>query len=114
MDEAFEDYETGLVALRKRVVGDLKRKLSDSKALDRCMDIHESMLVWSAILRSWSRAGSAIIRRLTEFAVHAAGLGPMLSTPEGAPCARRLGRNIPCPGLRGAHRRARGRCLWWD
>jgi hypothetical protein len=28
MNEAFDDYVTGLVALRKRVVADLKRKLS--------------------------------------------------------------------------------------
>ena len=28
MDEAFDDYVTGLVALRKRVVADLKRKLN--------------------------------------------------------------------------------------
>ena len=35
MDEAFGDYLTGLVALRKRVVVDLKRKLSDGKVLDR-------------------------------------------------------------------------------
>jgi len=35
MDEAFADYLTGLVALRKRVVGDVKRKLSDGEVLDR-------------------------------------------------------------------------------
>ena len=35
MDEAFADYLTGMTALRKRVVGDVKRKLSDGKALDR-------------------------------------------------------------------------------
>ena len=34
MDTAFADYLTGMVALRKRVVGDVKRKLSDSKVLD--------------------------------------------------------------------------------
>ena len=34
MDEAFGDYLTGLVALRKRVVVDLKRKVSDSQVLD--------------------------------------------------------------------------------
>lgn len=28
MDEAFDDYLTGLVALRKRVVADLRRKLN--------------------------------------------------------------------------------------
>ena len=35
MDEAFTDYLTGMAALRKRVVGDVKRKLSDGKVLDR-------------------------------------------------------------------------------
>ena len=35
MDETFEDYLTGMAALRKRVVGDVKRKLSDGKVLDR-------------------------------------------------------------------------------
>ena len=35
VNEVFGDYETGLVALRKRVVVDLKRKLSDSGVLDR-------------------------------------------------------------------------------
>jgi len=35
MDEAFADYLTGMVALRKRVVGDVKRKLSDGEVLDR-------------------------------------------------------------------------------
>ena len=35
MDEAFEEYLTGMVALRKRVVGDVKRKLSDGEVLDR-------------------------------------------------------------------------------
>ena len=34
MDEAFADYLTGMVALRKRVVGDVKRKLSDGEVLD--------------------------------------------------------------------------------
>src|SRR2546426_1955533 len=34
MDEAFADYLTEMAALRKRVVGDVKRKLSDSKVLD--------------------------------------------------------------------------------
>jgi len=33
MDEAFEDYLSGMAALEKRVVVDLKRKLSDSKVL---------------------------------------------------------------------------------
>ena len=32
MDEAFDDYVTGLVALRKRVVADLKRKLNHPRA----------------------------------------------------------------------------------
>ena len=32
MDEAFDDYVTGLVALRERVVADLKRKLSRPRA----------------------------------------------------------------------------------
>ena len=35
MDEAYADYLTGLVALRKRVVSDVKRKLSDGEGLDR-------------------------------------------------------------------------------
>ena len=35
MDEAFEEYPTGMSTLRKRVVGDVKRKLTDSKVLDR-------------------------------------------------------------------------------
>ncbi len=35
MDEAFADYLTGMAALRKRVVGDVKRKLSDGEVLDR-------------------------------------------------------------------------------
>ena len=39
MDEAFTDYLTGMAALRKRVVGDVKRKLTDSRVLDRpCLD----------------------------------------------------------------------------
>ena len=33
MDEAFADYLTGMAALRNRVVGDVKRKLSDSQVL---------------------------------------------------------------------------------
>ena len=35
MDEAFEEYLTGMAELRTRVVGDVKRKLSDKKVLDR-------------------------------------------------------------------------------
>ena len=35
MDEAFADYLTEMAALRKRVVGDVKRKLSDGEVLDR-------------------------------------------------------------------------------
>ena len=35
MDEAYADYVKGMVALRKRVVGDVKRKLSDGEVLDR-------------------------------------------------------------------------------
>ena len=35
MDAAYADYVTGMVALRKRVVDDLKRKLSERKVLDR-------------------------------------------------------------------------------
>ena len=39
VEAAFNDYLTGLVALRKRVVVDVKRKLGDSRALDRpCLD----------------------------------------------------------------------------
>ncbi len=34
MDEVYADYLSGMTALRKRVVTDLKRKLSDSKVLD--------------------------------------------------------------------------------
>ncbi len=35
MDEAFEEYLTGMSTLRKRVAGDVKRKLSDGEVLDR-------------------------------------------------------------------------------
>ena len=35
MDTAFADYLSGMAALRKRVVGDVKRKLSDGEVLDR-------------------------------------------------------------------------------
>ena len=35
MDTAFADYLTEMAALRKRVVGDVKRKLSDGEVLDR-------------------------------------------------------------------------------
>jgi len=35
MDEAFADYLTGMSTLRKRVVGDVKRKLNDGEGLDR-------------------------------------------------------------------------------
>ena len=35
MDTAFADYLTGMSTLRKRVVGDVKRKLSDGEVLDR-------------------------------------------------------------------------------
>ena len=35
MDEAYADYLTGLAALRKRVLGDVKCKVSDSEVLDR-------------------------------------------------------------------------------
>jgi len=39
MDEAFADYLAGMAALRKRVVGDVKRKVSDGRVLDRpCLD----------------------------------------------------------------------------
>ena len=39
MDEAFEEYLTGMSTLRKRVVVDVKRKLGDSRVLDRpCLD----------------------------------------------------------------------------
>ena len=34
MDEAYQQHLTGMVALRERVVADLRRKLSDSKVLD--------------------------------------------------------------------------------
>ena len=34
MGEAFDAYERGLVALRKRVVDDVRRKLSDRTGLD--------------------------------------------------------------------------------
>ena len=34
MDEAFGDYLTGLVALRKRVVDDLRRKVNDGTLPD--------------------------------------------------------------------------------
>jgi len=35
VDEAFADYLTGMSTLRKRVVGDAKRKLGDGAVLDR-------------------------------------------------------------------------------
>ena len=35
MDTAFADYLSGMVALRKRVVDDVKRKLTDGEVLDR-------------------------------------------------------------------------------
>ncbi len=35
MDEAYQQHLTGMVALRERVVADLRRKLSDSKVLER-------------------------------------------------------------------------------
>jgi len=34
MDEAYKDYENGLVALRKRVVEDMRRKLNEGGILD--------------------------------------------------------------------------------
>ena len=34
MDEAFADYLTGMASLRKRVVGDVKRKLGDGEVFD--------------------------------------------------------------------------------
>ena len=34
MDTAFADYLTGMVALRKRVVGDVKRKVQEDSVLD--------------------------------------------------------------------------------
>ena len=34
MDEAYADYLTGMAALRKRVVGDVKRKLSEGEVAD--------------------------------------------------------------------------------
>ena len=42
MDAAYADYLSGMVALRKRVVGDVKRKLSDSEVLDR-PDLEQSL-----------------------------------------------------------------------
>ncbi len=35
MDEVYADYLSGMVALRKRVVDDMRRKLSDGEVLDR-------------------------------------------------------------------------------
>ena len=35
MDEAYRSYEEGLVALRKRLVDDMKRKLKEGGVLDR-------------------------------------------------------------------------------
>ena len=35
MDEAYGDYLKGMAELRKRVVGDVKRKLNDGEGLDR-------------------------------------------------------------------------------
>ena len=42
MDETFEDYLAGMAVLRQHVVIDLKRKLSDSKVLDRISLDHVS------------------------------------------------------------------------
>ena len=36
MDEAYRTYEDGLVALRKRVVEDMRRKLKEGGVLDPC------------------------------------------------------------------------------
>ena len=35
MDEVYADYLSGMASLRKRVVGDVKRKLGDGEVLDR-------------------------------------------------------------------------------
>jgi len=35
VDEVYGDYEKGLVALRRRVVDDMKRKLKEGGVLDR-------------------------------------------------------------------------------
>jgi hypothetical protein len=35
MDEAYRSYEDGLIALRRRVVDDMKRKLNEGGVLDR-------------------------------------------------------------------------------
>jgi len=40
MDEAYADYLTGMAVLRKRVVGDVKRKLSDGGALGHGSERH--------------------------------------------------------------------------
>jgi len=58
MDEAVADYLTGLVALRKRVVGDVKRKLSDGEGLD-CPHLEQP----SAPARPASRHRRARARR---------------------------------------------------
>jgi hypothetical protein len=42
MDEAYREYENGLVALRKRVVADMKRRLSEAGVLDR-PDLEQSL-----------------------------------------------------------------------
>ena len=39
MDEAFADYLTGMSTLRKRVVGDVKRKLRHGEVLDRARQV---------------------------------------------------------------------------
>ena len=38
MDEAYRSYEEGLVALRKRVVEDMRRKVKESGVLDHSRD----------------------------------------------------------------------------
>ena len=42
VDEAYKDYENGLVVLRKRVVGDMRRKLKEGGIFDR-PDLEQSL-----------------------------------------------------------------------
>lgn len=35
LDEAYEDYVNGMVALRERVIDDMRRKVKESSTLDR-------------------------------------------------------------------------------
>jgi len=57
MDEAYADYLSGMAALQKRVVDDVKRKLGDGEVLDRpCLERSPQERLGSAARdrRAWS------------------------------------------------------------